>query len=112
MITIDIFIEVLKIIATVAVLFVWSVRYDNIKKEFREYGLPSWFRDVIGILKISFTFMLHSSTSVVVIIGSGGISLLMIGAMLTHLKMKSPFKKYIASVTMFSISTYILINTI
>ena len=112
MITIDIFIEVLKIIATVAVLFVWSVRYDNIKKEFREYGLPSWFRDVIGILKISFTFMLHSSTPVVVIIGSGGISLLMLGAMLTHLKMKSPFKKYIASVTMFSISTYILINTI
>tara|TARA_B110000495_G_scaffold20137_1_gene14236 strand:+ start:445 stop:783 length:339 start_codon:yes stop_codon:yes gene_type:complete len=112
MITIDIFIEVLKIVATVAVLFVWSVRYDNIKKEFREYGLPRWFRDVIGILKISFTFMLHSSTAVVVVIGSGGISLLMLGAMLTHLKMKSPFKKYIASVTMFSISTYILINTI
>ena len=112
MITIDIFIEVLKIIATVAVLFVWSVRYDNIKKEFKEYGLPRWFRDVIGILKISFTFMLHSYMPVVVIIGSGGISLLMIGAMLTHLKMKSPFKKYIASVIMFSISTYILINTI
>ena len=29
------FIEALKIIATVSIFFVWFIRYDNIKKEFK-----------------------------------------------------------------------------
>ena len=48
-------IEALKIIVTVSILFVWFIRYDNIKKEFIEYGYATWFRDLIGILKISFS---------------------------------------------------------
>ena len=47
MVSNDLF-EVLKIVASCAILFVWFVRYDNIKKEFREYGFPSWFRDIVG----------------------------------------------------------------
>ena len=53
--------ECLKIIATISILFVWFVRYDNIKKEFEAYNFPTWFRDLIGILKISFIIMLHSN---------------------------------------------------
>ena len=57
--SIEVFIEALKIIAAVAVYFVWVVRYDNIKKEFSDYKLPEMFRDLVGILKISFTVMLQ-----------------------------------------------------
>ena len=49
---IDIFINILKIISTVAIFFVWAVRYENIIKEFNEYGLPDWLRDFVGILKL------------------------------------------------------------
>ena len=35
--SIEVFIEALKIIAAVAVYFVWVVRYDNIKKEFSDF---------------------------------------------------------------------------
>ena len=49
----DNIIEALKIISGVAIFFVWVVRYDNIKKEFNEYQLPTWLRDLVGILKIS-----------------------------------------------------------
>ena len=48
-------IDALKIIVVVAVFFVWVVRYENIKKEFEDYKLPKWFRDFVGILKISFS---------------------------------------------------------
>ena len=108
MITIESFVYILKIIATVAIFFVWFIRYENIKKEFSEYSFPSWFRDLVGILKISFIIMLHSSNGEVVIIGSLGIFLLMIGAVLTHIRMKNNFRKYIASVTMCTISALIL----
>ena len=85
---IEILIEALKIVAAVAVFFVWVVRYDNIKKEFKKFGFPSWFRDMVGILKISFTFMLHSANNETILLGSIGIVSLMIGAILTHVKIK------------------------
>ena len=104
-------IETAKIIATVAILFVWLVRYDNIKKEFLEYNYPSWFRDFVGILKISFIIMLHSNHNQVVLIGAFGIFILMSGAVLTHIKAKSTFRKYIASVSMLIICSLILYYT-
>ena len=112
MITIESFIHILKIIATVSIFFVWFIRYDNIKKEFSEYQLPSWFRDLVGILKISFMVMLHSINQEIVIVGSLGIFILMAGAVSTHIRMKNNFRKYIASVTMCIISALILYFTI
>ena len=105
-------IEALKIIVTVAILFVWFIRYNNIKKEFIEYGYPTWFRDLVGILKISFSIMLHSADSEVVVIGSLGIALLMFGAVITHIRVQSKFRKYIASVSMLLITMLIAYHTI
>ena len=101
-------VQALKVISSVAIFFVWVVRYDNIKKEFVEYNLPSWVRDIVGILKLSFATMLQSSNEGVVKIGALGISVLMLGAVVTHLRLKSNFRRYIASVAMLSISIFIL----
>ena len=103
-------VEALKIISSVAIFFVWVVRYDNIKKEFVEYNLPSWVRDIVGILKLSFATMLQFSNEEVVKIGALGISFLMLGAVITHLRLKSNFRRYIASVAMLSISVFILLQ--
>ena len=107
---IDSVVDALKIISSVAIFFVWVVRYDNIKKEFVEYNLPSWVRDLVGILKLSFATMLQFSNQEVVKIGALGISVLMLGAVVTHLRLKSNFRRYIASVAMLSISVFILLQ--
>lgn len=98
----------LKVISGVAIFFVWVVRYDNIKREFEEYRLPSWLRDFTGILKISFACMLQFSNNEVVILGALGISFLMTAAVITHIKLKSNFRMYIASVVMLLMSILIL----
>ena len=105
-------VEALKVIASVAIFFVWVVRYDNIKNEFEEYRLPTWIRDLVGILKISFAAMLQFSNQDMVKIGALGISLLMCAAVITHFKLKSNFRKYIASVAMLMISCFILFYTV
>ena len=107
---IDSLVDALKIISSVAIFFVWVVRYDNIKKEFVEYNLPSWVRDLVGILKLSFATMLQFSNEEVVQIGALGISILMLGAVVTHLRLKSNFRRYIASVAMLTISVFILLQ--
>ena len=100
----NVLLDALKIVVTSAIFFVWFIRYDNIKKEFREYGLPSWFRDVVGILKISSIAMLHSLNPKIVLIGASTIAALMLGAVLTHVKHKDTFRNTIASISMLIIS--------
>ena len=110
--SIDVIIEVLKIAALVSILFVWVVRYNNIQKEFEQFNLPKWLRDIVGILKISFAVMLHSDMSTIVLIGSGGISLLMIGAIFTHFRVKNKLHKMFPALTLFSINMIIFLYTI
>ena len=107
-----ILIDALKIITGVAVFFVWVVRYSNIKKEFIDYGLPNWLRDLVGILKISFAIMLQFENTELTIIGSIGIVLLMSGAVVTHLKIKSNFRNILPSITMLLIGLIILVYNV
>ena len=108
MFSIEILVETLKIVATTSIFFVWFIRYDNIKKEFKEYGYPAWFRDLIGILKISFVIMFYSSNYHVNIIGYLGLSILMLGAFFTHIKNRHGFGETIASVSMLCIILFLL----
>ena len=43
-----------KVLLCTSLFFVWVVRYESITKEFEEYNLPNWLRDLVGILKLSF----------------------------------------------------------
>ena len=107
-VSLDILIELIKVVSSVAIFFVWVVRYENIRKEFDDYNLPTWLRDLTGILKLSFAWMLHLSDPRLVVAGSSGITLLMLAAVVTHIRLKSTFRRYIASVTMLLLSITIL----
>ena len=107
-VSLDILIELIKVISSVAIFFVWVVRYENIRKEFEDYNLPTWLRDLTGILKLSFAWMLHFSDPIIVVAGSSGITLLMLSAVITHVRLKSNFRDYIASVTMLLLSITLL----
>ena len=107
-ISVENIVDALKVISGVAIFFVWVVRYENIKREFEEYQLPTWLRDLTGILKISFACMLQFSDPEIVRLGALGISMLMSAAVVTHIRLKSTFRRYIASVTMLLMSLTIL----
>jgi hypothetical protein len=100
----------LKILVAGSIFFVWVVRYENIVKEFKEFGLPDWLRDLVGILKLSFALMLQSNNLIVTSIGSLGIAILMIAALFTHLRVKNPFYKMLPSMSLMVISSVIFLN--
>ena len=56
--------------------------------------------------------MLHSDISTIVLIGSGGISLLMIGAIFTHFRVKDKLHKMFPALTLFSINMIIFFYTL
>ena len=103
---------VIKIVISTTLFFVWVVRYNNIQKEFEQFNLPKWLRDVVGILKISFALMMHSDINTIILIGSGGISLLMIGAIFTHFRVNNKLHKMLPALTLFSISMIVSLYTL
>ncbi len=100
MISLPSIIYALKALVAGSIFFVWVVRYQNIIEEFEAYKLPAWLRDLVGILKISFVLMLFSSDSIVILSGAAGIAVLMIAALITHLRVKNPFYKMLPSMSL------------
>ena len=101
-----------KVFLSVSLFYVWVVRYENIKKEFLDYKLPSWLRDLVGILKLSFSVMILSSDKNLVWIGSMGIIVLMIGALWTHYMVKNPLRKTIPAFAVLGLCSFIVYFTL
>ena len=102
---------VLQALVAASIFFVWVVRYDNIIQEFKQYGLPDWLRDLVGILKLTFALLLllGIQRASLAMIGSLGIAGLMGCAFAMHLRVKSPVFKMLPSLTLLALSLAIAV---
>ena len=94
-----------------SVFFVWVIRYANIVQEFKQYGLPDWLRDLVGILKMNFSLMLLIGIErpFFAVMSGLGIAILMGAAFVTHLRVKNPAFKMLPSLTLLVFSTVIVL---
>jgi uncharacterized membrane protein YphA (DoxX/SURF4 family) len=103
----------LQALVAASIFFVWVIRYANIIEEFKHYGLPDWLRDLVGILKITFSLMLILGIErpQLAMAGGIGIAILMGAAFITHLRVKNPVFKMLPSLALLVLSVAIaLIN--
>ena len=96
-ITMPLALEILSILVFGSIIFVWGIRYNNIKDEFKHFKLPNWLRDLVGIFKFSFAIMLFNENLEVVRLGALGIAVLMIAALLTHVRLESDAPRMLPS---------------
>ena len=99
----------LQALVVAAIFFVWTVRYQNIVQEFKQYGLPEWLRDSVGILKIAFALLLLIGIErpLFAVIGALGIAVLMGCAFVTHLRVRNTALKMLPSLTLLAFSLII-----
>jgi hypothetical protein len=86
-----------KIFVIVSIFFVWVVRYSNIVEEFQAYGLPNWFRDFMGIIKLSACLMIIYNQTELVLLAAGILAILMFSAFVVHIKYKHTIMQMIPS---------------
>lgn len=100
---------VLQALVAASVFFVWVVRYDNIIQEFKQYGLPDWLRDLVGILKLTFALLLliGIERKPFAIAGGLGIAFLMGCAFIIHLRVKNPWFKMLPCLILLALSAVI-----
>ena len=92
----------LQALVAASIFFVWVVRYANIIQEFKQYGLPDWLRDLVGILKMTFALMMLIGIErrTFAVAGGIGIAILMGAAFVIHLRVKNPVFKMLPSPTL------------
>lgn len=99
-------INTIKIVIAISIINVWFFRVkkstawrgnnaDNMKEEFKAYGLPKWSMYIVGALKVLFSLGLLISIfySQLEMPSAFGIAFLMFGAILMHIKIGDPVKK-------------------
>ena len=111
-----------RLIVSLGLLNVWLLRFrkstpfrggasKNMKEEFLTYGLPVWFMYMIGFLKvgiavamlIGFWFPVFIFQAVLLL------SVLMIGAVSMHIKVRDPFIKMVPAISLMLIAVFLTV---
>ena len=114
--------NVIKIISCfigLTLLNVWLIRFNkptgwrggdsqNMKEEFAVYGLPPAALLVVGLLKVIIGVLLIASLWFPSLTrpACAALSVLMISAVLMHVKVKDPVKKSLPALTLFVLSVF------
>lgn len=103
------FVVAAQVLIAGAVSFVWIFRFDNIVREFREYGYPDLFRSAIGASKIALSTLLvvaiwHPELALVPALAMAA---LMAGAQASHFKVRHAASAYLPSLVLLGLSLFV-----
>ena len=118
----EILAQICQIIVGCGLLNVWLLRYNratpyrggsatNMREEFASYGLPAWSCYVVGFLTIMSAFALLIGLFVpsLVLPAAAVVTVLMLGAVAMHIKVRDPFKKSLPAFTVLLLCLVIIL---
>ncbi|MBY0383532.1 DoxX family protein [bacterium] len=116
---------VLQLVVALGLLNVWLLRFNkstayrggsakNLKEEFAAYGLPTWFMYLIGALKIGSAVALLAGFWIpsLVMPAASLVVLLMLGALVMHIKVRDPLMKSMPAALMLVMGLLISLNSV
>lgn len=103
-------INCMRIFVATSIFFVWVVRYENIITEFKEYALPGWLRDSVGITKMACALGLLIGGPHLNKASALTIAFLMICAQATHFKAGTKAFKRLPSAVLLVLTLFIGFN--
>ncbi|NBT89067.1 MAG: hypothetical protein EBT51_12340 [Flavobacteriaceae bacterium] len=100
---------IFQIALAISVYYVWIFRYHNVLSEFSQFGYSDLFRNFVGAAKISLSALLIMGVFYdgVTLFAALGMAIFMLGAQVTHLRVKNPLKQRIPSLILLLISLFI-----
>jgi hypothetical protein len=96
-------------IVALSIVIVWVFRFDNIVKEFKQYGLSDLTRTAVGSAKIALATLLVAGIwyPSLVLIPALLMAFLMISAQYFHFKVKNPWQKRVPSLLLLLLCLFI-----
>ena len=98
-----------QLIVAVSIVIVWVFRFDNIVKEFKQYGLSDLIRTMVGSAKIVLATLLVVGIwyPALVLIPALIMAFLMLSAQYFHFKVKNPWQKRVPSLFLLLLCLFI-----
>ena len=98
-----------QLVIAVSIVVVWVFRFDNIVKEFKQYGLPDLVRNMVGAAKIALATLLVAGIWYpgLVLVPALLMAFLMLCAQLAHIKVRNPWHKYVPSLLLLVLSLFV-----
>jgi hypothetical protein len=105
------YMQLAQIILAAFVAYVWIFRFDNIIKEFKQFGLSDLTRNFVGSAKIALSTVLIVGIwyPILVTIPAVLMGLLMVAAQYFHFKIKNPFIKHLPSLFLLILCVFLTI---
>ena len=103
-----------QIIVAFSIGIVWVFRFDNIVKEFKQYGLSDLVRTVVGSAKIVLATLLVVGIwyQSLVLVPALLIAFLMLSAQYFHFKVKNPWQKHLPSLVLLGMCIFIAFESL
>lgn len=102
---------ILQVIVGLGILNVWLLRFNsktsyrggnagNMKEEFQAYGLPEVMVYIVGFIKVALAIALLAGIWLEYLVDPAaiGLAVMMLGAIIMHLKIGDPFSKNIPAI--------------
>jgi hypothetical protein len=98
-----------QLIIAISIVIVWVFRFDNIVLEFKQYGLSTLTRSMVGAAKLVLATLLVVGIwyPALVLIPALLMALLMISAQYFHFKVNNPFQKRIPALFLLSLCLFV-----
>jgi len=106
--------NVAQIIVALSIGTVWIFRFDNIVKEFKQYGLSDLVRTLVGSAKIVLATLLVAGIwyPSLVLIPALLMAFLMLSAQYFHFKVKNPWHKHLPSLVLLALCIFIAFSSL
>jgi hypothetical protein len=103
-----------QMVLALSVAYVWIFRFDNVVKEFKQFGLNDLTRNFVGVTKIALATLLFAGIwyPSLVQIPSVLMGLFMISAQYFHFKIKNPLIKHLPSLILLILCAVIALKSI
>ena len=96
-------------IVAFSIMYVWIFRFDNIVKEFKQYGLSDLTRNKVGAAKITLATLLVAGIwyPSLILIPALVLAFLMLSAQYFHFKINNPWQKHLPSLLLLILCLFI-----
>ena len=91
--------NIAQVIVALSIGYVWIFRFENIVKEFKQYGLSDITRSMVGATKIALSTLLVAGIwyKDLILIPALVMAFLMVSAQYFHFKSGNPWNKHVPS---------------
>ena len=100
---------VAQIIVALSIIYVWIFRFDNIVKEFKQFGLNDITRNMVGASKIALSTLLVAGIwyPFLILVPALLLAFLMVSAQYFHFKTGNPWQKHMPSLLLLVLCLFI-----